>query len=56
MSDARVVTSRMAVAIGRFRPEGIHGYRAATPPDAPLRSTRAEATADEMAWLEGDAA
>lgn len=41
-----------AVAVGRFRPEGVEGYRARSNPAAPLRATRAEAEADERAWLD----
>lgn len=41
-----------AYAVGRFDPTGVRGYRAATLPDAPLRPTRAEAEADERAWVE----
>lgn len=45
--EPRVLGSDAAVAIGRFNPEGVEGYRASTLPDAPLRATRAEATDDE---------
>lgn len=36
-----------ARAVGRFRPEGVEGYRARS--GGPLRATRAEAVADECA-------
>lgn len=49
----RVMGADSARAVGRFNPSGIDGYRAATLPDAPLRTTRAEATEDERNWLEG---
>lgn len=38
-------------AVGRFDPNGPHGYRAASMPDAPLRSTREEAESDERDYL-----
>lgn len=44
-----------AVAVGRFKPDGPGGYRAATAPDAPLRETREEAVEDERKHLEGEA-
>jgi len=37
-----------APAIGRFMPGGPIGYRAATPPDAPIRPDRATAQDDEL--------
>lgn len=43
----------MAYAIGRFRAAGVIGYRATTAPEAPLRATRAEAIADQLAYLDG---
>lgn len=52
--SARKPTPDMAVAVGRFHPAGPDGYRAASMPDAPLRATRAEAVADELAWLDGE--
>jgi hypothetical protein len=52
MSAPRVLGSDAAVAVGRFDPDGPLGYRARTAPDAPLRATRAEAVADEAAWLD----
>ena len=42
-----VLGSDAARAVGRFRPEGVLGYRAKSVPDAPLRATRHEAEADE---------
>lgn len=41
----------MSVAVGRFKPGGPDGYRARSMPCGPLRATRAEAVADESAWL-----
>ncbi|CAB4727811.1 MAG: hypothetical protein F2667_12560 [Actinobacteria bacterium] len=38
----------LARAVGRFRPGGPTGYRAATMPDAPTRATRTEAEDDEL--------
>lgn len=49
--NERVLGADAARAVGRFNPNGPDGYRAATMPDAPLRTTRAEAAADERAWL-----
>lgn len=49
----RIQHSQMAYAVGRFDPLGVRGYRAATMPDAPLRDTREEAIADEIAYLDG---
>lgn len=48
----RIMGADSARAVGRFRPEGIEGYRAASAPDAPLRATRAAAVEDERAWLD----
>lgn len=45
----RVLGTDAAVAVDRFNPDGPAGYRAATMPDAPLRATRVEAEADELA-------
>lgn len=42
----RVIPTNAAYAIGRFRPQGPVGYKAPSVPDAPLRSTKAEAEAD----------
>lgn len=54
MPDAlRVMGADSARAVGRFKPDGPEGYRAATAPDAPLRATRAAAIEDERAWLDG---
>ena len=50
--NERTVYAGMAVAIGRFNPNGVDGYRAATAPNAPLRATRQEAIEDERAWLD----
>lgn len=47
-----VPDSSFAVAIGRFREYGPIMYEATTMPDAPVRFTRAEAEADELAWRE----
>lgn len=44
--------SDAAYAVGRFDPDGVKGYRAATMPNAPLRATRTEAVADEREWLD----
>jgi hypothetical protein len=44
--------SDAARAVGLFRPEGPLGYRAKYSADAPLRATRAEAEADQLAYLE----
>lgn len=44
--------SDAARAVGRFKPDGPDGYRARSLPDGPLRATRAEAEADELAFLE----
>lgn len=49
---ARKLGSDAARAVGRFRPEGVEGYRASSPPDAPLRATRREAEWDELLFLE----
>lgn len=50
--SARSMGSDAAVAVGRFDPAGVHGYRARTAPGAPLRATRAEAVEDERAFYE----
>ena len=50
--EPRILGSDAARAVGRFRPGGPLGYRAATAPDAPLRATRAEAESDERTHLE----
>lgn len=47
-----VLGSDAARAVGRFRVEGPLGYRARSDINAPLRATRAEAEADELAILE----
>lgn len=44
------VCADWARAVGRFKPEGPDGYKAATMPDAPLRKTREEAIADEIEY------
>lgn len=44
--------SDAARAVGLFRPQGPLGYRAQYSADAPLRATRAEAEADQLAYLE----
>lgn len=49
----RVLGSSAAYAVGRFKPDGPDGYRAATAPNAPLRATRAEAEFDQLAFLDG---
>jgi hypothetical protein len=46
----RVLGSDAAAAVGRFSPDGPHGYRAKS--GGPLRATRAEAEADERENLE----
>lgn len=51
MSAQRVISAGMAVAVGRFNPAGITGYRARSMPDAPLRGTRGEAIIDHINWL-----
>lgn len=51
-AGVRVMGLGSAVAIGRFNPDGVIGYRAKTMPDAPVRATRAEAIEDERAHLE----
>lgn len=50
--STRVMGADAARAVGRFRPDGVEGYRAATVPDAPLRATRTAAVEDERAWLD----
>lgn len=52
MSD-RIMGSDAAYAVGRFKADGLDGYRAKSAPSAPLRDTRAEAVEDERAWLNG---
>lgn len=52
MSAQRVISAAMAVAVGRFNPAGITGYRARSMPDAPLRGTRVEAINDHLNWLD----
>jgi hypothetical protein len=49
----RTIYAGMAIAIGRFRPTGVDGYRAATAPNAPLRLAREAAIEDERKWLDG---
>lgn len=51
--EDRIMPAGSAVAVGRFRRGRPVRYHAATMPDAPLRDTRAEAVADEYAYLEG---
>lgn len=48
----RVLGSDAAVAVGRFLPDGPIGYRAKA--GGPLRMSRAEAEADQLAHLEKD--
>lgn len=48
----RTMGSNSAVAVGRFNPGGVAGYRAATAPGAALRLTRAAAVEDERAYLD----
>ena len=48
----RVMAADAARAVGRFAPDGLAGYRAATAPQAPLRATRSAAVEDERAWLD----
>jgi hypothetical protein len=50
--SGRVITQDMARAVDRFNPAGVAGYRASTAPDAPIRATREEAIADELAYLD----
>lgn len=52
MNEKRVMGADAARAIGRFRQGGALGYRAATAPFAPVRTTRVEAVEDERAWLD----
>lgn len=47
------VCADWARAVGRFKPEGPDGYKAATMPDTPLRKTREEAIADEVLYRTG---
>lgn len=49
-----IAGSDWARAVGRFKPEGVDGYRAATMPNAPLRKTRAEAVDDEVRYRSGE--
>lgn len=49
---ARVMPTDAARAVGRFRPDGLGGFRAATAPAAPVRATREAAVEDERAWLD----
>jgi len=53
MND-RIIPKAWAVAVGRFNPSGVDGYRAATAPNAPLRSMREEAIEDERKWIDQD--
>ncbi len=48
----RILGAGSTVAVGRFRPEGVEGYRSRSNPAAPLRATRTEAEGDEHAWLD----
>lgn len=48
--SGRVVGSDAAVAVGRFSPFGVRGYRASY--GGPLRKTRAEAEADQRRYLD----
>lgn len=48
--EDRVIGSDAAVAVGRFAPDGVEGYRARS--GGPLRPTRAEAEADEQRRLD----
>ena len=48
----RIVPASAAYAVGRFRPEGPHGYTAVGVPARPLRATRDEALADWLAQVE----
>jgi len=41
---------RLFVVLNRFLPNVEPRFRAATMPDAPLRTTAADAEADELAW------
>jgi hypothetical protein len=52
MPDRPPMVSRLSVAVNRFTPTPT--FRAATMPDAPIRVTRFEAIADELAWQEGN--
>ena len=42
-----IMGSDAAVAIGRFRKEGVLGYRAKSDVNSPIRETRREAEEDE---------
>jgi hypothetical protein len=53
-SDEFIMGSDAARAIGRFNPDGLDGYQAASAPNAPLRATREEAVDDERVWREED--
>ena len=48
----RLMAAGDAVAVRRFRPQGVTGYIARTMPNSPVRATRAEAIDDERQWLD----
>lgn len=56
MIDGWRVCPDWARAVGRFKPDGPDGYKAATMPDAPLRATREEAIDDEVRYRLGRSA
>lgn len=43
---------RLFVVLNRFLPNVEPRFRAATMPDAPIRTSAADAEADELAWRE----
>jgi hypothetical protein len=47
----RVHCSDDAVAIGRFRSDGVIGYTSTANPDHPLRGNRADAVQDTCDWF-----
>lgn len=51
-----ILGSDAAVAVGRFRKEGVLGYRAKSDARAPVRGTRKEAEEDERKIRENDTA
>lgn len=51
-----ILGSDASVAVGRFRKEGVLGYRAKSNIDSPIRQTRGEAEEDERKIREDNAA
>ena len=54
MRISRTRRSDDAIAVDRFSPNGVTGYRARTMPNAPVRESREEAAEDENIFMEAE--